>query len=151
MSECQSTIGIQLVAWLNQMKQLNNRMSLSADQIDRMKQNNNLPLLSWTSAAFEISELFLALASMIMIVVLIVIMKKNKRVNRKLMIHSRNSTSEQFKQIVYGFLLAFNLSILLEFGISWSYFWLTQVKLLVFTLAYVSQTLTIIYMVYMAS
>lgn len=39
----------------------------------------------------------------------------------------------------------------MEFSITWSYFWLTQIKILVFTLAHISQTLTIIYMVYMTS
>lgn len=45
----------------------------------------------------------------------------------------------------------FHLAILLEFSFSWSYFLLTQLKLIVFTLAYISQTLTILYMVFMAS
>jgi hypothetical protein len=106
--------------------------------------------MSYTSIAFEVSEFGMAILSLLQAIVIAVLMTKNYRVNKRLSTN-RGERTEKFKQTVYCVMLILNIAILIEFALTWNYFWLTQIKLLVFMLANIGQTLTITYMVFMAS
>jgi len=52
---------------------------------------------------------------------------------------------------VYVFMLILDVAVFMEFMFSYTYFLLTQIKLLVFFLVNITVTLLIIYMIFMAS
>ena len=90
--------------------------------------------------------LFSAAAAILVVVLMIRTLQVNRHITGK-----KLDRTEKYKQIIYTCLLLLNLLVFAEFTLTWNYFWLTQIKLAVFFLANASQTMTITYMVLMAS
>ena len=93
--------------------------------------------MTYTSIAYEISEFGMAVLSILTAFFIAMLMVKNYRVNKIMSTNTRERT-EKFKQTVYSLMLILNIATFIEFGLTWNYFWLSQIKLLVFSLSNIS-------------